>query len=80
MLHDKHEPKAYVFLRVSLGRTCHLSDQIVHAHGAKPWHYAAELRTLHILCVAWLLPTPRIIYLRSAQINLSMDTFSSKEP
>ena len=24
------------------------SDQIFHAPGAKPWHYAAELRTLSV--------------------------------
>ena len=56
------------YLRGAFGGAGHLSDQIFHAPGAKLWHYAAKLRTLsvHFLCVAWLLLTPRIILLRCA--------------
>ena len=32
----------------AFGRAGHSSDQIFHAPGAKPWHYAAGLRTLSV--------------------------------
>ena len=53
------------------GGVGHLGDQIFHSTGAKPWHHAAELRTLSITypsCDSALTDTT-IICLQCAQLN-----------
>ena len=57
------------YLRGAFGGVGHVSDQIFHAPGTKLIGIiprSSALSHLHNLCVAWLLPRPRIIILRSA--------------
>ena len=56
----------------------HLSDQIFHALQSQAFDImplCSVLSQLHILCVAWLLPTPRIFSLKYSYKNLLTFTY-----